>query len=149
VARRYKRAPAAKTIHHAFLGGLIEHVLSLCGLAKLTASHYGGIDLDLLLTGVVLHDIGKIYELNYERGFSYSTEGQLIGHISIAMRMLSEKLRGHPDFPPLLRNLVEHMILSHHGKLEYGSPKVPLFPEALLLHYLDDMDSKMESMRAQ
>jgi 3'-5' exoribonuclease len=149
IARRYRRAPAAKQIHHAFLGGLLEHVLSLCGLARVTAAHYPIIDLDLLLTGVILHDIGKIYELNYERGFSYSTEGQLIGHISIAMRMLGEKLRAHPDFPPLLRNLVEHMILSHHGKLEFGSPKVPLFPEALLLHYLDDMDSKMESMRAQ
>jgi 3'-5' exoribonuclease len=148
VVRRYKRAPAAKTIHHAFLGGLIEHVLSLCTLAKLTAGHYAGIDLDLLLTGAVLHDIGKIYELNYERGFSYSTEGQLIGHISIAMRMVGEKLHGLPDFPLLLRSLVEHLILSHHGKLEYGSPKTPQFPEAMLLHYLDDMDSKMESMRA-
>ena len=148
VARRYKRAPAAKTIHHAFLGGLIEHVLSLCALAKLTAAHYAGVDVDLLLTGAVLHDIGKIYELNYERGFSYSTEGQLIGHISIAMRMVGEKLHGMPDFPPLLRSLVEHLILSHHGKLEYGSPKTPQFPEAMLLHYLDDMDSKMECMRA-
>src|SRR3954466_13349828 len=147
VARRYKRAPAAKAIHHAFLGGLIEHVLSLCMLAKLTAGHYAGVDLDLLLTGAVLHDIGKIYELNYERGFSYSTEGQLIGHISIAMRMVGEKLHGLPDFPPLLRSLVEHMILSHHGKLEYGSPKTPQFPEAILLHYLDDLDSKMECMR--
>src|SRR5204862_6412883 len=92
--------------------------------------------------------IRKIYELNYERGFSYSNEGQLIGHISIAVRMVGDKLRNLPDFPPLLRTLVEHMILSHHGKLEYGSPKVPLFPEALLLHYLDDLDSKMECMRA-
>jgi 3'-5' exoribonuclease len=149
IARRYRRAPAAKQIHHAFLGGLLEHVLSLCGLARVTAAHYPAVDFDLLLTGVILHDIGKIYELNYERGFSYSTEGQLIGHISIAMRMLGEKLRLLPDFPPLLRHLVEHMILSHHGKLEFGSPKVPLFPEALLLHYLDDMDSKMECMRAQ
>jgi 3'-5' exoribonuclease len=149
IAPRYRRAPAAKQIHHAFLGGLLEHVLSLCGLARVTAAHYPSVDLELLLTGVILHDIGKIYELNYERGFSYSTEGQLIGHISIAMRMLGEKLRMLPDFPPLLRNLVEHMILSHHGKLEFGSPKVPLFPEALLLHYLDDMDSKMECMRAQ
>jgi len=86
--------------------------------------------------------------LNYERGFSYSNEGQLVGHISIAMRMVGDKLRGLPDFPPLMRSLVEHMILSHHGKLEFGSPKVPQFPEALLLHYLDDMDSKMEAMRA-
>ena len=148
IARRYRLAPAAKQIHHAFLGGLIEHVLSVCGLAKATAAHYANIDSDLLITGAVLHDIGKIYELNYERGFSYSNEGQLIGHISIAMRMVGDKLRDLPDFPPLLRALVEHMILSHHGKLEFGSPKVPQFPEALLLHYLDDLDSKMEAMRA-
>ena len=148
IAARYRRAPAAKHIHHAFLGGLIEHVLSLCALAKLVAPHYPSVDRDLLLTGVVLHDIGKIYELNYERGFSYSNEGQLIGHIAIALRMVADKLRGLPDFPPRLRTLVEHMILSHHGHLEFGSPKVPQFPEALLLHYLDDLDSKMECMRA-
>ena len=147
IGRRYRLAPAAKQIHHAFLGGLIEHVLSLCALARMTAAHYN-VDLDLLLTGVVLHDIGKIYELNYERGFSYSPDGQLIGHINIAMRMLADKLRGLPGFPPTLRTLVEHMVLSHHGHLEFGSPKLPQFPEALLLHYLDDMDSKMEAMRA-
>jgi len=148
IALRYRRAPAAKQIHHAYLGGLIEHVLSLCTLARLTAGHYPQVDHDLLLTGVVLHDIGKIYELNYERGFSYSSEGQLLGHIHIGIRMVADKLRGLPDFPPTLRSLVEHMILSHHGQLEFGSPKLPSFPEAMLLHYLDDMDSKMECMRA-
>jgi len=148
IARRYRRAPAAKHIHHAFLGGLLEHVLSVCSLARLIGPHYPVIDCDLLLTGVILHDIGKIYELNYERGFSYSNDGQLLGHINIAIRMVGDKLRGLPDFPPALRSLVEHMILSHHGKLEFGSPKLPSFPEALLLHYLDDVDSKMESMRA-
>jgi 3'-5' exoribonuclease len=148
VARRFRIAPAAKQIHHAFLGGLIEHVLSLCTLARLTAAHYPHIDVDLLLTGAILHDIGKIHELNYERGFSYSNEGQLLGHINIGLRMVGDKLRGIPDFPPLLRSLVEHMILSHHGQLEFGSPKLPQFPEALLLHYLDDLDSKMECMRS-
>jgi 3'-5' exoribonuclease len=147
IARRYKIAPAAKQIHHAYLGGLIEHVLSLCGMARLAASHYRAIDLDLLLAGVVLHDLGKIYELSYERGFSYSTEGQLLGHITIAMRMVADKLAVLPEFPPRLRTLVEHMILSHHGRLEFGSPKLPQFPEAMLLHYLDDLDSKMECMR--
>src|SRR5580700_2321699 len=148
IAQRFRRAPAAKTIHHAFLGGLIEHVLSLCSLAKLVAGHYKNVDADLLLTGVLLHDIGKIYELNYERGFSYSNDGQLLGHITIAVRMVGDKIRSLPDFPPQLRVLVEHMILSHHGHLEFGSPKVPQFPEAMLLHYLDDLDSKMECMRA-
>jgi len=148
IAQRFRRAPAAKTIHHAFLGGLIEHVLSLCALARLVAGHYKNVDADLLLTGVLLHDIGKIYELNYERGFSYSNDGQLLGHITIAVRMVGDKIRSLPDFPPQLRVLVEHMILSHHGHMEFGSPKVPQFPEALLLHYLDDLDSKMECMRA-
>jgi 3'-5' exoribonuclease len=148
VAERLRRAPAAKHIHHAYLGGLLEHVLSLCALARMTARHYAHVDYDLLLTGVVLHDIGKIYELNYERGFSYSAEGQLLGHMAIALRMIGDKLRLLPDFPPQLRSLVEHLVLSHHGQLEFGSPKLPLFPEALLLHYIDDMDSKMECMRA-
>jgi len=148
VAARFRRAPAAKQIHHAFLGGLLEHVLSVCALARLAAAHYPNVDADLLLTGVVLHDIGKIHELNYERGFSYSGAGQLLGHITIALGMVGDKLRGLPDFPAPLRTLVEHMILSHHGHLEFGSPKLPLFPEALLLHYLDDLDSKMECMRA-
>jgi 3'-5' exoribonuclease len=123
-------------------------MLSLCTLARAVAAHYPNIDYDLLLAGVVLHDIGKIYELNYERGFSYSDDGQLLGHMTIALRMVADKLRALPDFPPPLRSLVEHMILSHHGQLEFGSPKLPQFPEALLLHYLDDMDSKMECMRA-
>jgi 3'-5' exoribonuclease len=148
IAARYRRAPAAKQIHHNFLGGLLEHVLSVAGLAQAAAAHYANIDRDLLLTGVVLHDIGKIYELNYERGFSYSNDGQLLGHIHIGARMVGEKLRAMPEFPGTLRSLVEHMILSHHGQLEYGSPKLPVFPEALLLHYLDDLDSKMECMRA-
>ena len=147
IGARFRRAPAAKSIHHAWLGGLIEHVLSLCALARMAASHYQFIDYDLLITGVVLHDIGKIYELSYERGFSYSSDGQLLGHIHIGLRLVGDKLRGLPGFPPALRSLVEHMILSHHGQLEYGSPKLPQFPEALLLHYLDDMDSKMECMR--
>ncbi|MEN6533924.1 MAG: HD domain-containing protein, partial [Bryobacteraceae bacterium] len=143
----YRRAPAAKMIHHAYLGGLLEHVLSLCDLCRFMASHYSDIDLNLLLTGAVLHDIGKIYELSYERSFGYTTEGQLLGHISIGFRLIEQKLREMPNFPLRLRALVEHMVLSHHGQLEFGSPKVPLFPEAMLLHYLDDLDSKMECMR--
>jgi 3'-5' exoribonuclease len=148
ISRRYKIAPAAKSIHHAYIGGLIEHVLSLCALAKMTAQHYPHIDADLLMTGVVLHDIGKIHELTYDRSFGYSTEGQLLGHIIIALRMVDEKIRLIPNFPPKLRTLVDHLIISHHGELEFGSPKVPLLPEALLLHHLDNLDSKMESMRA-
>jgi len=112
------------------------------------AEHYSYIDLDLLLTGAILHDIGKVAELTYDRTFGYSSEGQLVGHIAIGLRFLHEKLHRLPEFPAKLRILVEHMILSHHGELEFGSPKVPLFPEALLLHHLDNLDSKMECMRA-
>jgi 3'-5' exoribonuclease len=148
LARRYRTAPAAKQVHHAYLGGLIEHVLSVCRLCRLIAPHYGNLDLDLLLTGAILHDIGKVAELTYERSFGYSSEGQLLGHIIIGLRLLQEKLQQFPDFPPKLRVLVEHMIVSHHGELEFGSPKVPLFPEALLLHHLDNLDSKMECMHA-
>jgi 3'-5' exoribonuclease len=147
IAIAYRTAPAAKSVHHAWLGGLIEHVLSLCHLAKFTAAHYKDIDLDLLLSGVILHDIGKTRELNFARGFSYSTEGQLLGHIAIGMRMVDEKLRLLPDFPAPLRDLLMHMLLSHHGELEFGSPKVPMFAEAMLLHQLDNLDSKMECIR--
>jgi 3'-5' exoribonuclease len=148
VALAYRTAPAAKSIHHGWIGGLIEHVLSVCQLAKVTAAHYPDIDFDLLLTGVILHDIGKIHELTYARSLGYSTEGQLIGHITIGVRMVEDALRQLPGFPPLLRDLVEHMILSHHGSLEFGSPKVPMFLEAMLLHQIDNLDSKMEAMRA-
>jgi 3'-5' exoribonuclease len=148
IAERYRRAPAAKTIHHAYLGGLLEHVLSLCKLSRLVAQNYPHIDLDLLIAGAVLHDVGKIHELTFERGFAYTPEGQLLGHIPIAFRMIADKLRNLPDFPPRVRTLIEHIVLSHHGQLEFGSPRVPQFAEAMLFHYLDDMDSKMECIRA-
>jgi 3'-5' exoribonuclease len=148
IVSRLRVAPAAKSVHHAFIGGLLEHVLSMCSVAKLIGPHYRDIDLDLLLSGVILHDIGKIHELTYERSFGYSTVGQLLGHIHIGIRMIDDKIRGIPGFPDRLRTLLHHMILSHHGELEYGSPKVPVFPEALLLHHIDNLDSKMECMRA-
>lgn len=148
IATAYKIAPAAKSIHHACRGGLLEHVLSLCDLCQITAAHYKNIDLDLLLTGAILHDVGKIEELSYARSFGYSAEGQLLGHIVIGLRLIGAKIDRIPSFPPKLRTLVEHMIVSHHGELEFGSPKLPAFPEALLLHHLDNLDSKMEIMRA-
>jgi 3'-5' exoribonuclease len=148
LARMYRIAPAAKHVHHAYLGGLIEHVLSVCNLCRVAAAHYKYVDLDLLLTGAILHDVGKVAELTYDRSFGYSTEGQLLGHIIIGLRLLHDKLQRFPDFPSKLRVLVEHMIVSHHGELEFGSPKVPQFPEALLLHHLDNLDSKMECMRS-
>jgi 3'-5' exoribonuclease len=148
IAKAYKRAPAAKGIHHAWLGGLLEHVLSLCALARFAAAHYPGVDEDLLLAGVMLHDVGKTSELSYERSFTYSTDGQLLGHIVIGLQIVGDKIRQVPGFPPKWKVLLEHMILSHHGQLEFGSPKLPLFQEALLLHHLDNLDSKIETMRA-
>ena len=148
MAKRFKIAPAAKNVHHAFLGGLLEHVLSMAKVARMLGEHYRDVDMDLLLTGVLLHDCGKVHELTYDRSFGYSSEGQLLGHIHIGLRLIGEAAGRIPNFPPRLRSLVEHMILSHHGELAYGSPKTPMFPEALLLHLIDNLDSKMECMRA-
>jgi len=148
IATAFKTAPAAKTLHHAYIGGLLDHVVSLCKLCDLACRNYPQIDRDLLLTGACLHDIGKIHELSYARSFSYSTRGQLLGHMIIELEMLQAKIAQLPGFPPDLKTLIEHLVISHHGQYEFGSPKLPMFPEALMLHYLDDLDSKMESMRA-
>ena len=148
VAAKLRVAPAAKSLHHAVVGGLLEHICSLMNLARLVASNYDYLDVDLLQTGVVLHDIGKIDELTYDRSFAYSSDGQLLGHITMCIQMVERKCAQFPDFPPRLKSLVEHMVLSHHGRYEFGSPKLPCFPEALALSYIDDLDSKLESMRA-
>jgi 3'-5' exoribonuclease len=149
IASAYRNAPAAKTLHHAYIGGLLDHVVSLFRSCDLLCKNYPQINRDLLLTGVFLHDIGKIHELTYNRSFSYTTKGQLLGHMVIELEMLQAKLALVPDFPENLKTMVEHLIISHHGQYEFGSPKLPMFPEALMLHYLDDLDSKMEAMRAQ
>lgn len=148
IAALFRKAPAAKSVHHAWLGGLLEHTISLCALCRMVATNYPGLNPDLLIAGALLHDLGKIYELDYNRSVSYTTEGQLLGHIVLGLRIIDEKLRKLPDFPPKLRILLEHMILSHHGRLEFGSPKEPMFPEALLLHFLDDLDAKMGCMQS-
>jgi 3'-5' exoribonuclease len=149
IAEAYRNAPAAKALHHAYIGGLLDHVVSLVRSCDLVCRNYPPIDRDLLLTGAILHDIGKIFELNYHRTFSYTTRGQLLGHMIIELEMLHAKLAQLPGFPEELKILVEHLLISHHGQYEFGSPKLPMFPEALMLHYLDDLDSKMEAMRAQ
>lgn len=148
VADRFRRAPAAKTMHHAYLGGLLEHVVSLCDLSRVVAAHYPEADLDLLITAALLHDIAKIYELSYERGIGYTTEGQLLGHIVMAIEMIGSKMKSIADFPPEMATIVKHLIVSHHGQYEFGSPKLPMFREAVLFHYLDDIDSKMGAIRA-
>src|SRR5271170_5527418 len=149
IASAFRQAPAAKSMHHAWLGGLLEHVVSLMGVCELAAQHYPEIHRDLLLTGAVLHDIGKLHELIWKKSFDYTIQGQLLGHITIGCGMIEKKLEALPDFPPRLRVLVEHMVLSHHGHYEYGSPKLPMIPEAILLHYLDDMDAKMQTVRSE
>ena len=148
IAAAYRNAPAAKSLHHAYIGGLLDHVVSLLRSCDLVCRNYPQINRDLLLTGAFLHDIGKIHELAYSRSFSYTSRGQLLGHMIIELEMLQAKIAQIPDFPDELKTLLEHLIISHHGQYEFGSPKLPMFPEALMLHYLDDLDSKMESMRA-
>jgi 3'-5' exoribonuclease len=148
IAERYRTAPAAKSLHHACIGGLLDHVVSLFRSCDLVCRNYPEINRDLLLTGAFLHDIGKIHELTYNRSFSYTSRGQLLGHMIIELEMLQAKINQVPGFPAGLKTLLEHIIISHHGQYEFGSPKLPMFPEALMLHYLDDLDSKMEAMRA-
>jgi 3'-5' exoribonuclease len=149
IAAAYREAPAAKQLHHAWLGGLLEHVVSLCTLADRVAPHYPLINRDLLITGVILHDIGKVRELSWEIGFEYTIEGMLLGHIQIGVALTERTIDSLPDFPPKLKTLVLHMILSHHGKLEFGSPKLPMIPEALVLNFLDDLDAKMQAVAGE
>jgi 3'-5' exoribonuclease len=149
LAAALRKAPAAKSLHHAWIGGLLEHIVSLLDVSDLVAGHYAEIHRDLLLTGVMLHDIGKLYELSWGTAFDYTLEGTLIGHITIGISMVEKKIASLPGFPPALRVLVEHIILSHHGKYEFGSPKLPMIPEAVLLNFLDDMDAKMQILRSE
>jgi 3'-5' exoribonuclease len=149
MAAAYRQAPAARQLHHAWLGGLLEHVVSLLGLADRVAAHYPLLDRDLLVTGVILHDIGKVRELEWETGFDYTVEGILLGHIQIGIDLVEKTIAGLDGFPDRLRTLVLHMILSHHGKLEFGSPKLPMIPEALVLNFLDDLDAKMQAVMSE
>ncbi|MGH9775544.1 MAG: 3'-5' exoribonuclease YhaM family protein [Candidatus Acidiferrales bacterium] len=147
ISRELKRAPAAMTMHHAYLGGLLEHIVSLCGLTKKVAAHYPELDVDLLLAACVLHDIGKTRELAYERAIAYTDEGHLLGHIVIGLHMVESKIEAIPGFPAPLATLLAHLIASHHGEYEFGSPKLPACREAVVFHYLDDLDSKLGAMR--
>jgi len=148
IAAKYKRAPAAKVMHHAYLGGLIEHVISLCGMAKQAAAHYPELDMDLLLTAAILHDVGKLDELCYERAIGYTVEGQLLGHIVMELESVSKAMDAIEGFPANLKTVVQHLLISHHGQYDFGSPKLPMIREALVFHYLDDLDSKLAAARA-
>lgn len=151
-----KRAPAAKSIHHAYAGGMIEHVVSITSILDFMSKNYGKyVDRDLLFLGGFLHDIGKLWELSFERVTDYTMEGKLIGHLVMGVELVERKIRELEStpgalpglFPQEQKLLVKHLILSHHGKLEYGSPKEPHCLEALIVHMVDDLDSKVNNIR--
>lgn len=142
------RAPAAKSIHHAWIGGLLEHILSITQLMDFIGNHYPFLNKDLLIFGAIYHDIGKLWELSYDNGISYTDRGRLIGHIQIGCELVDKKAARILGFSEELRDICKHIILSHHGKLEYGSPKRPKFLEAMVVAMIDDFDSKVSTLKS-
>jgi len=143
---RFRMAPAAKAMHHVFLGGLLEHTLSLFRLAGESMKLYPHVDKEIVMAGLFMHDMGKIYELSWDGMFDYTDKGRLVGHITMGVRMLEENAETIDGFPPDLLMHLTHIILAHHGQLEYGSPKLPQTIEAMIVHYLDDLDAKIQSI---
>lgn len=147
---RLLAAPAAKTIHHAYIGGLLEHILSICGIMRLLHAHYTALGtelrLDFMIFGAIFHDIGKIWELEVMQGISYTDKGKLIGHLVMAVELIERKASRILGFPEHLKDLLKHIVLSHHGKVEYGSPKTPMFLEAFIVAAVDDLDSKINTI---
>ena len=143
----YMRAPAAKAMHHVYLGGLLEHSLAVAALANDISQRYPEINRDLLVVGALLHDVGKVVELRYQRSFEYTDAGKLLGHIMIGVELVEEKLRSLHDFPQELAIHLKHLLLSHHGQYEYGSPKRPKTMEAVILNFIDDLDSKINGVQ--
>jgi 3'-5' exoribonuclease len=149
--RKFTAAPAGIKNHHAYHAGLLEHVVTMMTAAGRIADLYPDVDKDLLMTGILLHDVGKIDELSYDRGFAYTDRGQLVGHLIMGVVLLREKAAKVPDltgepFPDELLMRLEHMIVSHHGAYEFGSPKLPMTPEGVALHYLDNLDAKLHQV---
>jgi len=147
LVRLLKQAPGAKTIHHPYLSGLLEHTLSLLKLILKVVENYRGVDIDLLLIGGFLHDIGKVYEFTFDRALDYTDAGQLLGHLVMEVEMVSKKIDTIPEFPVELALLVKHILVSHHGAYEFGSPKLPQTLEAVILHSLDDLDGKIQAIQ--
>lgn len=146
-AEKFKAHSAAKSVHHGFVGGLLEHTLSVAGLCEAFCSRYSILNRDLLLTAAMFHDIGKLKELSEFPANDYTDEGQLLGHIIIGTEWIGERIRKIPEFPPKLCNELKHCILAHHGELEFGSPKKPALAEAVALHFADNIDAKMETLK--
>lgn len=141
----FKAAPAARSMHHAFRSGLLEHTVSVTKAVEMLAGHYG-VDRDLAVTGALLHDLGKIWELELGHSIEYTDDGRLLGHLPMEVLYVEQKISELEKFPAETRRLVLHILLSHHGEFEYGSPRRPKTPEALLVHMVDNLDSKMAGM---
>ncbi len=146
VALKFRRAPGGVVLHHAYVGGLLEHTLSVVNLARRIADNYASLDRDLLITGACLHDLGKIWELSYDQAFEYTEEGRLVGHLLLESNWLAARMEEIDGFPAPLKHHVLHLLASHHGLHEHGAPVRPATREALALHYADDLDSKMGAM---
>jgi 3'-5' exoribonuclease len=147
LVRLFKAAPAAKKMHHAYIGGLLEHTLSMAILVDKLAGHYTGVDRDLLLAGAILHDIGKIREFEFSARIDYTSEGRLLSHIVIGIQIIDEKMKLIKDFPEEQAVLLKHLVVSHHGVREFGSPELPKTIEAVLLNHIDEIDSKVKGIR--
>jgi 3'-5' exoribonuclease len=143
----YSRAPAAKSMHHTYIGGLLEHSLAVAALALDVAKRYPQVDRDLLISGAMLHDVGKVQELSFDRSFGYTDEGKLLGHIVMGVQMIEDHVRAIPGFPAELSMMIKHLLLSHHGQYDFGSPKRPKFLEAVILNFIDDLDSKINAVQ--
>ena len=141
----FKKAPAAKYMHHACLGGLLEHTLGVSKVAEAVSGLYPAVDHSLLMAGAMLHDIGKLIEFNYETlPYDYSSRGRLVGHMVLAIEMIHEKITGVAGFPEETATHLKHMILAHHGRHEFGSPSLPMMLEAFILNFIDDLDAKVD-----
>jgi 3'-5' exoribonuclease len=147
LVRLFKAAPAAKKMHHAYIGGLLEHTLSMAILVDRIAGHYTGVDRDLLMAGAILHDIGKIREFEYSTHIDYTSEGRLLSHIVIGIQIIDEKMKQVKDFPEEQAVLLKHLVVSHHGVRDFGSPEPPKTIEAVLLNHIDEIDSKVKGIR--
>ena len=145
---RFAACPGAMTVHHAYIGGLLEHTLSVTRFCQYLAEQYAGTNRDLLVSMALLHDVGKTRELSWEPAFAYTDEGGLVGHIVLGLTMVKEGMKAVPDFPADLALVVEHMLISHQGELIYGAPKVPQTLEAAVLFYADNLDAKVQQVQA-